>query len=315
MTKKEEKFYVGIDVSKYELDIYILPSNTYATYKNTSLGIQAIKRKLTNYPKAKVVLEATGGYEKRLANKLIEAGVEVCIVNPRQIRDFAKALGKLAKTDKIDAQVIALFAEKIQPEARKKTSKNQAELAEISTRRNQILDIITMEKNRLDKTHGVIKKSINKIIKALEKELSEIEKLQDKIVKEDEFYSNIFDKLVSVPGIGVKVANSLIAYLPELGTLTSRQITALAGLAPFNRDSGTLRGMRTIWGGRASVRCAMYMATLVATKHNATIRMFYQRLCEAGKPKKVALTACMRKLLICINAMIKNNQPWQECLI
>lgn len=315
MTKNEEKFYIGVDVSKNELDVYILPLNTHATYKNSSQGIQSIRKRLANYAGAKVVLEATGGYEKRLANKLAEAGIEICIVNPRQIRDFAKALGKLAKTDRIDAQVIALFAQKVQPEARKMTSKSQAQLAELNARRKQLIDMITMEKNRLDKASGSIKKSIKKVVKALEKELAEVERQQSQLIQEDESYSKTFDTLVTVPGIGSKVATALIAHLPELGSLSSRQITALAGLAPFNRDSGTLRGLRTIWGGRAPVRCAMYMATLTAARFNPKIKVFYDRLCKAGKPKKVALTACMRKLLICINAMIKNNQPWQECQI
>lgn len=315
MTKKQEKFYVGIDVSKNELDVYILPSNTYASYKNNPRGIQAIKRKLAQYPQPKVVFEATGGYEKRLANKLNEAGIEVCIVNPRQIRDFAKALGKLAKTDKIDAQIIALFAQKVEPEARQMKSKNQAQLAELSARRRQLIDMITMEKNRLDKANGAIKKSIKKIIKILEKELAEVEEQLNKIIIEDEFYSNVFDTLITVPGIGKTVATALIANMPELGSLSGKQIASLAGLAPFNRDSGQMRGTRAIWGGRASVRHCMYMATLVATRYNQKIKAFYQRLCEAGKPKKLAIIACMRKLLICINAMVKNNQPWQECVI
>jgi len=314
MTKKDENIYVGIDVSKNELDIFVLPSNVSFSHKNSYQGIQAIKRKLTKFERPKVVLEATGGYEKKLTNMLNDAGFEICIVNPRQIRDFAKALGKLAKTDKIDAQVIALFAQKIQPEARKIKSKNESKLAELSTRRKQLIDMITMEKNRLDKASGRIKKSIKKIIKTLEKELAEVEEQQNEIIREDEFYSNTYNKLISVPGIGIQVATSIIAYMPELGTLSSKKIAALAGLAPFNRDSGTLHGLRTIWGGRANVRCSMYMATLVATRYNPKIKAFYQKLCNAGKAKKVALIACMRKLLICINAMVKNNQSWQECM-
>lgn len=315
MTKNEEKFYVGIDVSKYELDVYILPRKIHSTYKNSPQGIHAIKKKLAHYPSAKVVLEATGGYEKQLADKLSESGIEVCVVNPRQIRDFAKALGRLAKTDKIDAQVIALFAEKIQPEARVIKSKNQAKIAELTTRRKQLLDILQMEKNRLDKASTDIKKSLSKIIKSLEKEILVIEEKLTKLISEDAYYSKMYEQIISVPGIGEKVATTLMAHLPELGTLSNKQITALAGLAPFNRDSGTLRGVRTIWGGRAPVRSSMYMAALVATKHNQKIKAFYKRLCEAGKPKKVALTACMRKLVIIVNAMIKNNQSWQECSI
>lgn len=312
MTKKCKKFYIGIDVSKHELDVHISPDNIHATFKNSPKGFLSLKRKLTKYPGAKIVFEASGGYEKQLTYSLNEAGFELAVVNPRQIRDFAKALGKLAKTDKIDAYVIALFAEKMQPEARQIKSKTQAKLAELSARRKQLVDMITMEKNRLDKASGTIKKSIKKIIKALEKELNDVEKELKAIVSTDENYASTVDKLVSVPGIGEKVATALIAYLPELGSLSGKQISALAGLAPFNRDSGTLRGVRTIWGGRASVRGALYMSTLVATKHNPKIKAFYQKLCENGKAKKVALIACMRKLLICINAMIKNNQSWQQ---
>lgn len=315
MNKKQENFYVGIDVSKNELDVYILPINTHVSFKNAPRGIKAVIEKLIRYPGAKVVLEATGGYEKQLAQKLDEAGIEICIVNPRQIRDFAKALGKLAKTDKIDAQVIALFAQKVQPEPRQMKSKSQTQLAELSARRRQLIDMITMEKNRLDKANGPIKKSIKKIIKALEKELAEVEDQLSKIIIEDELYASTFDNLISIPGIGKTVATALIANLPELGSLTGKQISALAGLAPFNRDSGQLRGTRAIWGGRASVRQCLYMATLVASRYNSKIKAFYQRLCLAGKPKKVALIACMRKLLICINAMVKNNSPWQEGLI
>ena len=315
MTKKEENFYVGIDVSKHKLDICISPSNIHLTYKNSPQGFLALKKKLASLSNVKVVLEATGGYEKRLADTLCEAGIESCIVNPRRIRDFAKALGILAKTDKIDAQVIALYAERVKPEAKIFKSKNQAKIAELTTRRRQLLDMTQMEKNRLDKASGDIKKSLSKLIKVLEKEIKIIEKKVNEIVCEDDYYSRIYDHLVSVPGIGEKVANVLIGHLPELGSLTSKQITALAGLAPFNRDSGTLRGVRTIWGGRATVRSSMYMAALVAIRYNSKIKAFYLRLCEAGKPKKVALTACMRKLLIIVNAMIKNNQPWQECLI
>lgn len=315
MTKKQESFYVGIDVSEHELDAYVLPEKTSGTYKNSLRGIQAIIKKIAQYPNAKVVLEATGGYEKLVADKLNQANVEVCIINPRQIRDFAKALGKLAKTDKIDAQVIALFAQKIQPEARANKSENQSKIADLSTRRKQLLDILQMEKNRIDKAKGDIKKSLSKIIKTIEKEIAVIDEKLNKLICEDEYYSKMYEHITSVPGIGEKVATSLMAHLPELGTLSSRQITALAGLAPFNRDSGTLRGLRTIWGGRAPVRSSMYMAALVATKHNPKIKAFYKRLCEAGKPKKVALTACMRKLVIIVNAMIKNNQSWQECII
>jgi len=315
MSKNQKNFHIGIDVSKHQLDIAILPSKVSFSCENSTTGFRGLIKKIAAYPQARIVLEATGGYEKPLAHALNKAGFHVSVVNPRQIRDFAKALGKLAKTDKIDAHIIALFAEKVQPEARKMKSENHEELAENTSRRKQLVDMITMEKNRLDKAGKSTKKSIKRIIKALEKELDEIEKQQKKIIDEDEQFSRTVELLTTVQGIGDKVATALVAFLPELGTLTGKQIASLAGLAPFNRDSGTLRGVRCIWGGRANVRCSMYMATLVATRHNPKIRQFYKRLCDAGKSKKVALVACMRKLLICINAMVKHNQPWQICEI
>ena len=217
----------------------------------------------------------------------------------------------LAKTDKIDAKVIALFAEKIQPKSDIILDENQEELAELNARRRQLIDMMIMEKNRLDKASTDAKKSINRVLKVLEKELVSINEKQDILITQDARYAQILQLLITVKRIGPIVATALLANLPELGQLSAKQITALAGLAPFNRDSGTLRGKRTIWGGRASDRCSMYMATLVAIRHNDKIREFYQRLCNAGKLKKVAIIACMRKLLICLNAMIKNKQTWQ----
>lgn len=311
MTVQDEKCYIGMDVSKDSLDVYILPFNKHLQFKNNSTGFQKLIEKLQAFPAACIVMEATGGYEKPAAQALARAELFVAVINPRQIRDFAKALGKLAKTDKIDAQIIALFAEKIQPQANVMHSETQQNLAELNARRRQLIDMITMEKNRLDKVSTKLKKSINRIIKALEKELKDIETSSQKLIASDSQLTQKCQLLQTLKGVGKVVAPGLLATLPELGTLNHKAITSLTGLAPFCRDSGTLRGKRTIWGGRASVRCLLYMAALVAIRHNPQIKSFYERLCNKGKEKKVAIVACMRKLLIIMNAMIKNNQPWQ----
>jgi transposase len=313
MTVQVEKCYVGIDVSKKILDVFILPFNKHFQFKNDAKEIKNLKEKIKKcFPNSHIVMEATGGYEKMAAKVLTVSGLSVSIVNPRQIRDFAKALGKLAKTDKIDAQTIAMFNEKIQPNTNITCDKNQEALAETNARRRQLIDMITMEKNRLDKASKDMKKSIKNIIKALEKELDAINKKQEKNIQKNPEAINKRDLLKSIKGVGNIVATAVISDLPELGKVSSKQISALAGLAPYNRDSGTLRGKRTIWGGRASVRCSLYMATLVAIKHNAKIKNFYERLCKAGKLKMVAITACMHKLLIIMNAMVRQNQPWLQ---
>lgn len=315
MTIQVEKCHIGIDVSKEVLDVFVLPFNKYMQFKNDSKGIKKLIAKFKSFSSACIVMESTGGYEKPSAHALAKEQFSVSIVNPRQIRDFAKALGKLAKTDRIDATTIALFAEKMQPKTKVICDENQQKLAEYNARRRQLIDMITMEKNRLDKAGKELKKSIERIIKSLEKELEAINKALAIAIESDDQYAQKNALLQTIKGVGAIVAAGMIAELPELGSMSAKQITALAGLAPYNRDSGTLRGKRTIWGGRASVRRTLYMATLVATRHNATIKKFYERLCQAGKQKKVAITACMHKLLIIMNAMIKNNQPWQATVV
>jgi transposase len=312
MTILNQKCYVGMDVSKTILDVYILPDKKYMQFKNDTKGIQKLVGKLKFFSHAFIVMEATGGYEKLAAQSLQKADLSVSVVNPRLLRDFAKALGKLAKTDRIDAEVIALFGEKMQPQANGIYNENQQKLADLHARRRQIIEMITMEKNRLDKASGDLKKSIQRIIKALEKELTAINDALEKSIQKDDGYAQKNRLLKSIKGVGPVVAAGIIAELPEIGNLRAKQISALAGLAPYNRDSGTLRGKRTIWGGRASVRATLYMATLVATRYNPQIKNFYERLCNAGKKKKVALTACMHKLLIIMNAMIKQGELWRE---
>jgi transposase len=311
MTIQDGKYHIGIDVSKAVLDMYILPCNKYMQFKNDIKGIKKMCEKLKSFPQASIVMEATGGYEKSVAQSLQKMGLCVSVINPRHIRDFAKALGKLAKTDRIDAEVIALFAEKMQPPANVEYNENQQKLADLNARRRQIIEMITMEKNRLDKANAELKKSIQRIIKVLEKELEVINQTLEKFIQGDANYAQKNALLKSIKGVGPVVAAGIIADLPELGNVDAKQISALAGLAPYNRDSGTLRGKRTIWGGRASVRTTLYMATLVATRHNPQIKDFYERLCNAGKLKKVAITACMHKLLIIMNAMIKHGEPFR----
>lgn len=314
MTIQERKIYIGIDVSKALLDAFNGDTASYHQFDNSTHGIKKLMFEVKKYNKDQILftLESTGGYEKLTAKTLVENGFSVAVINPRIIRDFAKASGKLAKTDKIDAKIIAAYAEIMKPDSRFVFNENQAEIHELSTRRAQLVAMIIAEKNRLDKVSGKIKKSILRMIKYLEKELAEIEEQLKSSVIADETFAQKHALLMSVKGIGEKTATALIAYLPELGTLEERQITALAGLAPFNCDSGKMRGKRMIWGGRSAVRTALYMATIAATRSNNAIKTFYLRLINAGKPKMVALTACMRKLIIITNAMVRHNQPWQE---
>ena len=311
---EEKKVYIGIDVSKSILDVFVLPNNKHMQFKNEPDSIEKLLAKLKTFPNSLIVMESTGGYEKPLAYALSKASFNVCIANPRQVRDFAKALGKLAKTDKIDAQVIALFANKIEPQANVVYDKDHQMLSDNNARRRQLVDMIKMEKNRLDKASPSQRESIERVLEVLEKELKTINEAQEKAIQDNPEYLEKKKILESVAGIGAVTAASILSEIPELGQIGSKQIASLAGLAPFNRDSGTLKGKRTIWGGRASIRIALYMATLVAIRHNPRIKLVYERLCLAGKAKKVAIIACMRKLLIIINTMIKNGPCWNAML-
>lgn len=310
MSNLEKKCYVGIDVSKATLDIHIHPLGKSFKVSNDSKGIRELKKSL---PKAVtlIVMEATGGYEQLVARTLSNAKFPISVVNPRQVRDFAKAMGKLAKTDKIDGQLIALFGEKIEPPIKPPVEIKQQELADQRARRKQIVEMLVMEKNRLSKAPSVIKKSIEKFINFLEKELNALEQVLRKLIDNNVDWSKKDKLLQGIQGVGPTVSLTLLASLPELGKLNAKQISALVGVAPFNRDSGVFIGGRSVWGGRSSVRAVLYMAALVASKTNVKIKTFYDRLCTAGKPKKVALTACMHKLLIIMNAMIKSGREWQ----
>lgn len=310
MTSLSEKIYVGLDVSSTTLDVYIRPMGLSLKVSNDEIGIQKLKDHLPEKIDL-LVLEATGGYEKLTARLLSADNIPVAIVNPRQVRDFAKATGQLAKTDATDGKIIALFAEKIEPPVKQLANEKQQELMDFKSRRKQLVEMITMEKNRLGKSSKTIKKSLEKTIKFLVGELKAMDQKLEKNISEDPQWSKKDELLQSIIGVGPVLSTTLIADLPELGTLNHKKIAALVGVAPFNRDSGAYVGGRTVWGGRASVRATLYMAALVASKKNPQIKVFYERLCANGKKKKVALTACMHKLLIIMNAMIKTNTAWQ----
>jgi transposase len=306
--------FVGIDVSKAQLDIALRPEGRFAA-SNDDAGFAQVIERLRAVPTALVVLEATGGLELPLTGALAAAGVPVVVVNPRHVRDFAKATGKLAKTDALDAQMLAHFAEVMRPEARPLPDEQTQTLAAILTRRRQLVEMLTAEKNRLASARKPVRKSLRAHIAWLERELSHTDSGLAHAIRESPVWREKEELLQSTPGVGPVVTTTLLANLPELGTLTAKQIAALVGVAPFNRDSGTLRGKRTVWGGRAQVRAVLYMGTLVATRFNPVIHAFYHRLCAAGKAKKVALTACMRKLLIILNAMLKHRTPWRPDLV
>ena len=306
--------FVGIDVSKAQLDVAVRPDGRF-TVPNDEAGIAQVIARLSAEPPARVVVEATGGFEMPLAGALAAAGVPVVVVNPRHVRDFAKAAGKLAKTDTLDAQILARFAEVMRPELRPLPDEQTQTLAAILTRRRQLVEMLTAEKNRLGSARKAVRKSLQTHITWLERELTQTDSDLAQAIRESPVWREKDDLLRSTPGVGPVLTTTLLADLPELGSLTGKQIAALVGVAPLNRDSGTLRGKRTVWGGRAPIRAALYMAALVASRFNPVIRAFYQRLCAAGKAKKVALTACMRKLLIILNAMLKHRTPWRAELV
>jgi transposase len=269
-----------------------------------------VVERLRALPVALIVLEATGGLELPLIGALVAAGLPVVVANPRQVRDFAKATGRLAKTDLLDAQILAHFADVIRPVPRTLPDEQMQALAALLARRRQLIEMLTAEKNRLGSAPHLVHKRLNAHITWLEREVTQAERVLAHAIGESPIWREKDDLLRTVPGVGPGLARTLIVDLPELGALSRKQIAALVGVAPLNRDSGTLRGRRIVWGGRAHVRAALYMAALVGSRCNPVIRSFYQRLCDAGKAKKVALTACMRKLLTILNAMMKHRTRW-----
>ena len=304
--------FVGIDVSKHSLDVVIRPTGESLTTVNEEAGIQELVARMLALRPRLIVLEATGGYERHLAVALGLASLPVAVVNPRQVRDFAKATGRLAKTDQVDAAGIAHFAEALKPEPRGVPDAQARELEALVTRRRQIVDMITAEKNRLASAPRSVKTRIHEHVNWLEGQLRDIEGDLDAAIEQSPVWRAKEDLLTSTPGIGPCTARILIAQLPELGQLGAREIAALVGVAPFARDSGTYRGQRRIFGGRAGVRAGLYIATLSAVRWNPVIRAHYQQLCARGKLFKVAMVACMRKLLTILNAMLRNNQHWNQ---
>ena len=304
--------FVGIDVSKAYLDVAFRPSGERLRVSNSESGIAELVARLSTMRPTLVVLEATGGYQAALVASLAIAKVATAVVNPRQVRDFAKATGRLAKTDTIDADVLAHFAEVIRPEPRPFVDEQTLALEALVTRRRQVIEMITAEKNRLAQSHKSLRSTLKAHINFLQRELQDTNRELDGMLRKTPMWREHEDLLRTAKGVGRMTIATLFADLPELGTLDNKRIAALVGVAPFNRDSGTHRGKRMIWGGRASVRAALYMAALVASRHNPVIRAFYERLCAAGKPKKVALVACMRKLLTILNAMIRTKSPWRS---
>jgi transposase len=313
----ESKTYIGIDVSKNTLDVALHGEQKTWTFTNDQHGIEKAVKLLKSLSPELTVLEATGSYEFPVAAELGISGVPTVVVNPRQIRDFARSAGVLAKTDTLDARIIARFAATVQPIPRPMPDVEAQELGAIIARRRQIVGMLTAEKNRLGNAIKTIQPCIRSHIVWLDKELDDINGRLIQKVKDSPIWQEKDKILQSVPGVGPTISATLLAELPELGNLNRKQVAALVGVAPLNRDSGMMRGKRTSWGGRKTVRKALYMATLTATRFNPLIKHFYERLCTAGKVKKVALTACMRKLLTVLNAMIKNHTCWQsrvECI-
>jgi transposase len=304
--------FVGIDVSKARLDVAVRPTGEVWSVSNDEAGLAAIVEKLKPLAPRLVIMEATGGYQAPLCAALTVAGIPVAVVNPRQVRDFGRATGQLAKTDVLDAEVIARFGETLRPEPRPLPDAETQALQAVVVRRRQLVDMITAESNRLATALKPVRRDIENHIVWLRRLLKDVDDDLYSGLKKSPLWRVKEQILRSAPGIGRVTTCALLAQLPELGTLTSRRISALVGVAPFNRDSGTMRGKRTIWGGRAAVRQALYMATLTAIRCSPTIRAFYDRLITAGRPSKEAHVACMRKLLVRLNAMVRDGTTWTE---
>jgi transposase len=305
--------FVGIDVSKQRLDVAVSPCGEAWSAEQAADEIEALARRIQKHNPTLVVLEATGGLEMPIAGELAALGVPVAIVNPRQARDFAKATGQLAKTDRIDALMLAQFARAVRPPVRPLPDAQTQELEAVLARRRQLIAMLTAEKNRLHAARvEKVRTSIQRTIAWLEKQLQAIDGDLDRMIRTSPAWRVKDDLLKSVPGVGRVLALTLITELPELGSLNRKEIAALVGVAPLNRDSGAFRGQRRIWGGRAAIRATLYMSALTATQYNPTIRAYYRRLLSRGKPKKVALTACMRKILVILNVMARTQTPWRQ---
>ena len=304
--------FVGIDIAKADFVVACRPEETSWTATNDLAGITAAVDRLRTLAPTLIVLEATGGYETALVAAFAAAALPVVVANPRQVRDFAKATGQLAKTDHVDAQLLALFAERVHPTPRPLPDAALQQLDALMTRRRQLLDMVTSERNRLEHAAAPIRRDISQHLRWLERRVAAVDRDLDNTIQKSPVWRAKEDLLRTAPGVGPVVSRTLLAELPELGQLNRKQIAALVGVAPFARDSGTRRGKRAVWGGRASVRAVLYMSALVAARRNPVIGAFYRRLVAAGKPKKVALIACMRKLLTILNAMMRTNTMWHH---
>jgi transposase len=305
------KSFVGIDIAKRTLDVHVLPERTSLKQQNDSKGRGQLREKLPPPGECLIVVEATGGYERALVAELIDAGYQVAVVNPRQARDFAKACGIVAKTDRIDAAVLARFGQAVELRTQTKIPEKLLELQDLVARRRQLVELRTTEMNRRENVASkFVKKSLQESVDAINKQIRRFEKRIAALVQSDDDWKQTAEIVQRAPGIGPGTSATLIAEVPELGQLSRRKISALVGLAPFNRDSGEFRGRRAIRGGRSSVRCSLYMATLSARRSNPVIRAFSDRLKALGKKPKVIIIACMRKLLVILNTMVKNKTHW-----
>ena len=305
------EIFVGIDVSKARLDVALGSAGELLSADNDARGIGTLVRRLLAVGPAQVVLEASGGVETAAVAELSAAGLAVVVVNPRQVRDFARATGQLAKTDALDARMLALFAERIRPAVRPLPDAQERELKALVARRRDLVEMLTAERNRLSAAPKLLHQELAAHIRWLEARLEQRDGDLDRMLRASPLWREREDLLRAVPGVGRVLCTTLLAELPELGRLSRREIAKLVGVAPLNRDSGAMRGRRTVWGGRASVRAPLYMATLTAVRHNPALKAFYGRLLAAGKPKKLALTAAMRKLLLILNAILKTGSTWR----
>jgi|SoiMethySBSTD1v2_1073268.scaffolds.fasta_scaffold500641_2 transposase len=309
--KASSPVFVGVDVAKRTWDVHFLPSKKSLSLSADEEALAKLRQELASAGDCLVVMEASGGYERQLAAELVAAGCQVAVVNPRQVRDFAKGVGKLAKTDRIDAAVLARFAETVRPRPLEKLPEKQAELEELVTRRRQLIELRTMEKNRLGQTsRQPARKSISASLDFVRKQLAQIDRKILELIQSHDDWRSTNDVVQSVPGVGQVTGATLVAELPELGKLNRQAISALVGVAPYNNDSGPHEGQRTIRGGRASVRSTLYMATLSGMRHNPSLKRFAARLRQLGKPSKVIITACMRKLLTLLNTLVRTRTPW-----
>ena len=312
MTKQLLPVNAGVDVSKDNLDLYLLERDLALSVPNDEQSIASLLKRLARYRLERIVVEATGRLEHAFVSAAIAKGLPVVVVPPLKVRRFAEAAGQLAKTDAIDARLIARFAAALKPTTRPVTDANSKLIKDLVVRRRQLTSLRTTEKNRRGVMPEALKPSIDRIIASLDREIASLEQLIQDAVEQHAAWRHERDLLTSMPGIGPSVASTLIGDLPELGSLSRRQIAALTGVAPFNRDSGTFRGKRRIRGGRAHSRTALFLSAMVAIRYNPDIKRFYERLLQTGKHKKVALTACIRKIVTALNAMLRDDKPWHS---